>query len=753
MVVDRRVSFLKILAGVLIATVSNRIPFLLLAAVLALPAPAPAQSTVAAGGAFTLIVKSDGTLWSFGLNNNGQLGINSLVTQKTPIQVPGLSGIQTVAAGSLHSMALTTSGAVYVWGDNLNGQVGDLTTTDRKTPVLSSLTGVTAIAAGEFHSVALKSNGDLYVWGKNVSDLGDGTTTMSTSPVLILSGVVAIGAGKSHTVAIKADGSAWAWGLNTSRQLGDGTTTSPRTTPVQMSGVSNAVTAWGGNTRTIIRLADATLMAAGENGFGQLGDSTTTDRSSAVAVSGLTGVTQVAAGADHTLAIKSDGSLWAFGEFAEGKLGLVTSANVLVPTQVSTLSGIAHVGAGADHSIAVSSAGVVSTWGLNTSSQLCDGTILPRSLPEATSDVGYAWRVATPTFSPVAAEYTANQTVAISVDTAGAIIHYTQNGVDPTESDPTIASGSSVVISVSQTLKAKAWKTGVLSSVIGSAAYTLKVVTPTISPATGTYTSARTVTMSTTTPGATLRYTATATGEDPTESSTLYTGSFTVGTYTIVKAVGFKTGWSPSTVATKTYTMNFGTLAAPTVTPAAGTYVGQASVEMTAAQGGVTIRYTTTGSAPTSSSPIYSGPVAVTIATTVKAKAFHPDYITSAETSRVYAITAGTPTLSLASGSYAPGTVVTISGPDPAATLRMTLDGSDPIATSATMLPDTPMFIGAFTLKVRAFRTGAGDSSVVTGVYTANGPAGPGAASAGVTHTVMATPDGRVYSFGENGNG
>jgi hypothetical protein len=74
-----------------------------------------AQSTIAAGGAFTLVVKSDGTLWSFGLNNNGQLGLNSLVSQKSPIQVPGLNGVQAVAAGSLHSMALTTGGALLFY--------------------------------------------------------------------------------------------------------------------------------------------------------------------------------------------------------------------------------------------------------------------------------------------------------------------------------------------------------------------------------------------------------------------------------------------------------------------------------------------------------------------------------------------------------------------------------------------------------------------------------------------------------------
>jgi alpha-tubulin suppressor-like RCC1 family protein len=134
---------------------------------LAIGKSAFAQSTVAAGGNHTLVVKSDGTLWSFGFNNNGQLGDNTLVDKTWPQQVPGLSGIQAVAAGELHSMALTSTGTVYVWGDNFFNQVGDNTTTDRKTPVLLSLSNVIAIAAGGQHSLALTSDGKVYAWGRN----------------------------------------------------------------------------------------------------------------------------------------------------------------------------------------------------------------------------------------------------------------------------------------------------------------------------------------------------------------------------------------------------------------------------------------------------------------------------------------------------------------------------------------------------------------------------------------------------------
>jgi alpha-tubulin suppressor-like RCC1 family protein len=104
-------------------------------------APALAQ-TIAAGGGHMVVAKSDGTVWTYGLNDTGQLGDNTQVTSGTPLQVSGLSDVIAVAAGNRHSMALTSTGNLYVWGNNANGQVGDASTTMRKTPVQSNLTNV-----------------------------------------------------------------------------------------------------------------------------------------------------------------------------------------------------------------------------------------------------------------------------------------------------------------------------------------------------------------------------------------------------------------------------------------------------------------------------------------------------------------------------------------------------------------------------------------------------------------------------------
>jgi alpha-tubulin suppressor-like RCC1 family protein len=130
-----------------------------------------AQSRASAGDNFTLLVSDDGSVWSFGYNSQGQLGLGHVIAEvRMPTQISGLSGVVAVAAGGSHALALTSSGTVYAWGDNNEGQVGDASNTDRSAPQLVNLSDVVAIAAGGDHSLALTDDGDLYAWGEN--DLG-----------------------------------------------------------------------------------------------------------------------------------------------------------------------------------------------------------------------------------------------------------------------------------------------------------------------------------------------------------------------------------------------------------------------------------------------------------------------------------------------------------------------------------------------------------------------------------------------------
>src|SRR4051794_34884668 len=185
--------------------------------------------------------------------------------------------------------------------------LGDGTTTNRSTPVqVSGLSGAVAIAAGCAHSLALKSDGTVWAWGNNWwGQVGDGTTTSPrTTPLRVsaLSGVVAIAAGCHHSLALKSDGTVWAWGYNSFGQLGDATNTN-RFTPVRVSGVDQVKVIAGGWWYSLAGKSDGTARAWGDNSGGQLGDGTAITKATPVPVVGLTGAVRIFGGNTHTLAI------------------------------------------------------------------------------------------------------------------------------------------------------------------------------------------------------------------------------------------------------------------------------------------------------------------------------------------------------------------------------------------------------------------------------------------------------------------
>jgi alpha-tubulin suppressor-like RCC1 family protein len=551
---------------------------------------------IGAGAQHTVVRTPDGLVWTWGGNGFGQLGDGTTTPHTTPATVPSLSGVTDVAAGANHTLVLKSDGSVWSWGSNTYGQLGDGSTTQRTEPVaVAGLSNVVAIAAGANHSVALTSDGHVWTWGRNTNgQLDDGTTTLSKQPLVVSTSwtASAIGAGADHTLVVKTDNTVWGWGANANGQLGDGSTTQ-RTSPVQMTSVTGATSVAGGGSHSLVLKSDGTVRATGYNFYGMLGDGTTTQRTSSVAVSTITGITAIAAGGSHSYARKSDGTVFGWGFNGNGQVGDGTTTQRNSPTALTTLSSMSLIAAGQNHGIAVSSTAVVWVWGTNANGQIGDGTTTQRNTPIAISDADYAWKVGTPVFSVAGGSYTTEKTVAVTCATTGATVHYTLDGATPTESDPTIASGSSLTIDQTRTLKALAWKTGLGASNLASAIYTLSVAAPSFSPAGGTYTTPKTVTISTTSPGATIRYT--LDGSTPTEASAVYASPLEIGTSTSVKAIGLRTNWTSSAVASATYTMNFGTLAAPTISPGTGTYTSEATVTLTA-MSGATIRYTTNGS-------------------------------------------------------------------------------------------------------------------------------------------------------------
>ena len=144
----------------------------------------------------SLIIKTDGSLHTFGNNANGRLGDGTTTNRHVPTQILS-SGVAQASAGYYHSLIVKTDGSLHSFGSNMYYQLGDGTNSDKNSPTQILSSGVAQVAAGQFHSLILKTDGSLHAFGKNTNgQLGDGTTTSKSTPKQILaSGVAQIAAG------------------------------------------------------------------------------------------------------------------------------------------------------------------------------------------------------------------------------------------------------------------------------------------------------------------------------------------------------------------------------------------------------------------------------------------------------------------------------------------------------------------------------------------------------------------------------
>lgn len=668
--------------------------------------------SVAAGDAYSMALAPDGTVWAWGANGYGQLGDGTTTSRTLPTSVAGLTGVTLIAAGHGHGLARKADGTLWAWGLNANGQLGDGTQTNRPLPVqVPGLSGIAALAGGSAHSVAVKSDGTVWSWGLNSSgQLGDGTTTQRLTPVRVsgVAGATLAVAGATHSLALLSDGTARAWGGNTYGQLGDGTTTS-RTSPVSVSALGSVGGLGAGQSQSL---------AAKANGTGWVwGYGASPQYSAPQQVPALSGVASIVGGWYHAMALASGGSVWSWGGNLYGQLGDGTTTPKTTPSPVPGIAGIARIAVGPWHSIALASDGTIWAWGYNSSGQIGDGTTYSRTSPVKVADGGFSWKVATPTLSIPSGGYTATQTVVVSTATPAATITYTTNGADPLQTDSTVASGGSVVVGQSLTLKARAWKSGLASSNVQANTYTLTVATPTMSPAPGTYDLPQNVTLACSVAGATIRYT--TDGTEPTGASAIYSTPVAIGSTATLKAKAFKSGWTDSAVGAGVYTMKVGR---PAFSPGTAAYTGAQTVTVSTVTPGATIHYTTNGLEPSTSDPsVTSGQtVAVSRSLTLKARAVKTGWTPSDTGFASYWIAQGsvaTPSMSPAPGSFTGTVTVTLATTTAGAVVRYTTDGTTPTLSSpaygaALTLNDTT------TIRAIGFKADFLPSSVASGSYT-----------------------------------
>ena len=361
----------------------------------------------------------------------------------------------------------------------------------------------------------------------------------------------------------------------------------------------------------------------------------------------------------------------------------------------------------------------------------------------------YELKVPAPGVVPGGGAYSTPQSVVISESLAGSDIHYTTNGVDPTQGDTAIASGSTLAISSPTSLKVAAWRSGWTRSDVVTASYAFQVATPTLTPAQGNYTGALPVTVATTTPGATLHYR--MDGGEPTASDpTVDSGSaVSVGHSATLKVVGSRAGWADSATAAGTYWISLGSASTPRLSPPPGAFTSAQTVTITTTTSGAVIRYTTDGTDPGIQSPIYTAALTVGRTTVVKARAFAADMTKSAAAGGLYRIDTGTvdpPRFSPGPGQYVIRQIVTVTSETPDAVIHYRLDGADPneldpvVASGSTILVDQTTH-----LRARAYKAGLPDSAITAADYRVTG-----AVALGGNSTFALKADGTVSSWGSN---
>jgi alpha-tubulin suppressor-like RCC1 family protein len=317
---------------------------------------------ISTGYAFSVALRTDGTVWAWGGNNHGELGNGTDEGGYLPRRVLGLPpGIVQVSAGIRHSLAVASDGSVWAWGENSYGELGTDAPPVPGAVRVPVVTGVRQVAAGGQFSVALRSNGEVWTWGRgDHGERGDGThvasrRTPARAPMGY--GMTQIAAGYSHAMALRP-GSLWAWGDNTLGQLGNGTTVADSATAVRVDRRTDYVTQIDAGAWSNLALdPDGSFWAWGDNTYGQLGIGVTDGLPQTPDYRGrniplhvtTTGVTQVSAGTTNGLAVLADGGVLLWGDDTDGQLGDGTPTRAPAnpnPTRVPGLTGVVQASVG-----------------------------------------------------------------------------------------------------------------------------------------------------------------------------------------------------------------------------------------------------------------------------------------------------------------------------------------------------------------------------------------------------------------------
>ncbi|GAB2714996.1 hypothetical protein GCM10011495_39590 [Hymenobacter frigidus] len=372
----------------LIVTVFGRLAWVVPAGLLAFEAlaqqPVP-YTQVSAGGFKSFAVRADGTLWAWGSNVDGELGLGAptsapvLVPQQValPAGLPPGSGWAQVSAGASHALAIASDGSLWGWGSNGVGELGTGATGPAFAPrpvAVSAPAGTrwAHCAASSSFSLGIRADGTLWQWGQSLlspSGAWAGTPLPVTAPGAAPGTTwTAVSSRRYHVLALRSDGTLWAWGRNGDGEVGDGTRTDraqPVAVPVPAGTPAGArwVQAAAGREFSLGLLSTGDLCGWGYNANGVVGPSAAPLQPAllpfpAAAAAG-TRWQQVHAGIAHATALRTDGSLWTWGENVYGQLVNNAQTVPFAPVREATNGTWAQVAGGHVHTLAIGTDGGV----------------------------------------------------------------------------------------------------------------------------------------------------------------------------------------------------------------------------------------------------------------------------------------------------------------------------------------------------------------------------------------------------------
>lgn len=344
---------------------------------------------IEAGGYVSTILKSDGSVWTSGRNNVGQLGNGTKKNSAELKQVSVINGVVSISGKTDHTLAITKDGSVWGWGYNSKNEITEGEKSIINPIQIDGITDIIQVSTGGYHSLALDRSGNVWAWGDNLyGQLGNGTYDSHSRPVRVspLSNIVAIDAGGEYSLALTKDGKVWSWGRNEFYQLGNGDNAKSNL-PVLVNKLNNVKSISAGDNHALALTQNGEVWAWGYNSNGQIGDGSSNvyqkdgslednkDKAEPVKISGFRGkVKSVSAGYKHSIALTENGEVYGWGWNEYGQLGNGTVVDSKIPLLNDKLSAkIIKIDTGFYHSFAIDEKETVYSWGDDLYGQLADG--------------------------------------------------------------------------------------------------------------------------------------------------------------------------------------------------------------------------------------------------------------------------------------------------------------------------------------------------------------------------------------------